>query len=92
MTKRESNQLLELVSNLRVKAFLARQWNKENTHRCGHSLDNDSLGDEGWNQLFENEGQARAYEAAADSIEQFVCQKCPQMKETAMRWRKRDER
>ncbi len=60
-----SDRLIKMAENL-------YKWNKDNRNQCGHSNTPDSLGDEGWNKLFRNEGMADGYLDAANEILKLV--------------------
>jgi hypothetical protein len=72
MTKREIGKLVGITKKLAKMRNKAEQWNRENSHRCGHSNTDDSLGDEGWRQLFINDGRCEGLDFSIDLINEFL--------------------
>lgn len=72
MKKHEKDFLRNLAKRFTVQANLSEKWIKRNRKHCGHSNGPQSLGDEGWNRLFEENGREQAFRQAAYEIKAFL--------------------
>lgn len=72
MTKLEKRRLVALANSFKKQSRKLMAWNIANREKCGHSLSPGSLGDEGWTQLFINDGSASALDCAASALLKLV--------------------
>lgn len=72
MTKKEIKDLKDMANRFVEMAQELEKWNEENRDMCGHSDCEGALGDEGWNELFINTGEASGLYHAALSIREYL--------------------